>query len=308
MPANRDYYKEKLDMDIIFVGSSTVYSGISPLSIWKEQGYTSYARSNASQPMWTSYYMIEDTLKGRNKPKLIVLDVGFIKYDDAFSEEPSNRKAIDGMRPSLTKLRCIEAAMGETEKLIDYIFPVLRFHTRWKELTLNDLIYIFKDIKTTHNGHLIDLDTSSSLPFREEGKPYMEKEDTKLSEKNLLYLDKIIALCRKEGVELFLMKIPSYSDNWSYDYDDQIRSIANENGLDYINFDDRSDEIGLDYLSDSPDEGSHLNTIGAEKFSIYLADHIKASYEVPSHAEDPEYVSVWEEKYAEYENAKAMLK
>ncbi|MBQ7562395.1 MAG: SGNH/GDSL hydrolase family protein [Lachnospiraceae bacterium] len=301
----QDYYLEKLPTDILFVGSSTVYSGISPVILWEKQGFTSYDRSNASQPMWTSYYLIEDAVSGigSKKPQLVVLDVGFIKYDDEFAEEPSNRKAIDGMRTSFSKLRCALAAMGENERLIEYIFPVLRFHTRWKELSASDLRYAFSEIETNHNGFLMNFIRTQTLPERSNGR-YLEKEDTELTPRNVEYLKKIIELCRRKDISLFLMKTPSYSDNWSYSYDDQIREIAGEYGIEYVNFDDQSDAMGIDYRTDSPDEGNHLNLWGAEKFSAYLADYIAEHYTVSSHSGEERYRRVWEEKVLRYEKAR----
>ena len=306
----QDYYLEKLPTDILFVGSSTVYSGISPVILWEKQGFTSYDRSNASQPMWTSYYLIEDAVKriGKEKPELIVLDVGFIKYDDAFAEEPSNRKAIDGMRTSPSKIRCALAAMGENERLIEYIFPVLRFHTRWKELTLSDFKYAFSGVQTNYNGYLINTVQTETLPERTGGR-YLEKDpsETLISPRNAEYLKKIMELCKKENISLFLMKTPSYSDNWSYAYDEQIEEIAKDYGVTYLNFDELSDEMGIDYHTDSPDEGSHLNLWGAEKFSAYLSDYIAEHYPVTSHTEDARYRAVWDEKVSRYEEEKANL-
>ncbi|MCR5788730.1 MAG: hypothetical protein K6G83_02480 [Lachnospiraceae bacterium] len=299
-----DFYREK-DTDILFVGSSTVYSGISPPVIWEKQGFTSYDRSNASQTLWTSYYMIEDAVKSGNKPKLVVLDIGFVKYDDDFAEEPSNRKAIDGMRPSLTKLSCIEAAMGESERLIEYIFPVLRFHTRWKELRGEDFWYALFDAKhVSYNGFMIDYRQTEELPERSEGR-YFKDEGEILPDKSVSYLKKTLTLCRDNQIQVLLIKMPSLSQNWSYGFDRQIEEIAAPYGVNYINFDEESDRIGIDYLLDSPDEGGHLNTPGAEKFSAYLADYIKEYFELPSHFDDDGLRAVWDEKIRIYEAAKA---
>ncbi|MCR4656305.1 MAG: SGNH/GDSL hydrolase family protein [Lachnospiraceae bacterium] len=294
-----DFYKEKLPLDVIFVGSSTVYSAVSPPVLWERQGFASYDRGNASQPMWISYYMIEDAFKSGRKPELVALDVGFIKYDDNFVEEPSNRKALDGMRLSRVKLDAVKAAKGEDEKVIDYIFPILRFHTRWKELSLEDFEYVFRNAYVDHNGYLINYNVTDSLPERD-GPRYMN-EDIEISKRNREYLLKIIELCRDNGTGLFLMKVPSYSNNWGYHFDDQIREIAEPYGIDYVNFDESADEIGLDYNIDSPDNGNHLNTYGAEKFSAYLADYLKAHYELSSHKEDEKYRKVWDEKLERYE-------
>ncbi|MCR4738885.1 MAG: hypothetical protein K5886_01335 [Lachnospiraceae bacterium] len=296
----REYYKEKTDTDIIFVGSSTVYSGISPMIMWRDKGYASYDRSNASQTMWTSYYMIEDAIRC-DKPKLVVLDVGFIKYDDDFCEEPSNRKAIDGMRLSPSKINLIKAATGKDEKLSEYLFPVLRFHTRWKELMAEDLLYTFYDRDVTYNGFLFDFETTEKLPDRD---GYSHGDEVVISPKNLEYLNRTIELCKKNGVDLFLMKVPSYSDNWSLEYDRQIGEIAGAAGLDYVNFDAYSDEIGLDYLKHSPDEGSHLNTQGAEIFTAYLEDYLETHYSPASHFGDPKYEKIWEKKLERYSREK----
>ena len=84
------------------------------------------------------------------------------------------------------------------------------------------------------------------------------------------------------------------SANWSSDYDAQIDKIAAEYKVSYINFDTCNDAIGLDYSTDTPDGGSHLNTSGAEKFSVYLADFIKDNYKVSDRRGDASYTRNWE--------------
>ncbi len=299
-----EFYREKLDTDIIFVGSSTVYSGVSPIVLWEEYGFTSYNRSNASQPIWISYYMIKDAIKC-NKPRLVVLDIGFIKYWDTYAEEPANRKAIDGMRFSKTKLECIEAAKDTDEKLSDYLFPIFRFHTRWKELGSEDFFNAFYSEPVTYNGFLMDFRETKKLPKRD---GYVLKDNTEIGIRNISYLCETIELCQKEDVQIMLMKMPSYSDNWSFDYDYQINKIAAEYGITYINFDQFSSEIGLDYLKHSPDEGNHLNTPGAELFTSYLGTYIDSAYHLPSHAEEEDYRKVWNAKVLRYQKDLAARK
>jgi hypothetical protein len=272
----QEYYPQKRYADVIFVGSSTVHSGVSPVILWEEAGISSYVRANASQTMWISYYMIEDAVKC-HKPELVCLDTTFIKYDDDFVEEPSTRKALDGMRMSLSKIRCIEASMGEDEKLWDYIVPLFRFHSRWKELTLDDFRYAYYNKPVTFNGYLKDDVVEAAEPG---DLVYTRDGDTRLSSRNVEYLRRSIELCQKNGIKIMLFKVPAHSSNWSRDYDRQIADIAAEYGVSYINFDELNDEIGQDYSTDTPDGGSHLNTSGAEKFSRYLADYIKDNYNV----------------------------
>ncbi|MCR5508706.1 MAG: SGNH/GDSL hydrolase family protein [Lachnospiraceae bacterium] len=272
----QEYYRYAKDTDVIFAGSSTVHSGIDPRVLFDEQGISAYLRANASQTMWISYYMIEDAIRC-HKPELVCIDMTFIKYGDDFVEEPSTRKALDGMRMSLSKINCIKASMGEDEKMADYIMPLFRFHSRWKELTLDDFRYAYYNKPVTVKGYLPDDEVESA----EEGElVYTREGDTSISPKNIYYLRKAIELCEKNGIQVMLFKVPAHSSNWSRDYDEQISAIAAEYGVSYINFDDLNDDIGLDYSTDTPDGGSHLNANGAVKFSSYLGDCIKKDYKV----------------------------
>lgn len=272
----QEYYPKAKDTDVIFVGSSTVHSGIDPRVLMEEQGISAYLRANASQPMWISYYMIEDALRCHT-PELVCIDTTFIKYGDDFVEEPSTRKALDGMRLTPSKIKCIKASMGEDEKMADYIMPLFRFHSRWKELTLDDFKYAYYNKPVTVNGYLPDDEVEAAKP----GPLVYEKEgDTALSSRNVGYLKKSIELCQDKGIQVMVFKVPAHSPNWSRDYDEQISDIVNEYGLSYINFDDKNDEMGMDYSIDTPDGGSHLNASGAVKFSRYLGEYIRENYVV----------------------------
>lgn len=299
----REYYREKLDTDVIFAGSSTVYSGISPIILWRDYGITSFVRSNASQPTWVSYYMIKDAIK-RNKPKLVVCDVGFAKYEDTYSEEPANRKAIDGMRLSKEKIDCIKATMGEDEKLLDYIFPIFRFHSRWKELSLDDFKYAFYSEPVSHNGYLVNYESN---PMDMRRNMYDYREEPYLGSRGVFYLNEIVDLCKENDIEVLLIKMPGNYENWSDAYDNQImEEICSRSGCGYTNFDRMSDVIGLDYMIHSSDGGQHLNTPGAEVFSEYLGNVLKEYYELPDHRDDDKYVKAWETKLGKYESEKAL--
>ncbi|MCR5420023.1 MAG: SGNH/GDSL hydrolase family protein [Lachnospiraceae bacterium] len=285
----REYYAQSRYSEVIFVGSSTVHSAIDPLVLWQEKGISSYVRANASQPMWISYYMIEDALKC-HKPKLVCLDMTFIKYADDFVEEPSTRKALDGMRLSSSKIKCIEASMGEDEKMADYLMPLFRFHSRWKELSIDDIKLAYYNKPVTLNGYLKD---DGVAPVTEKELVYTKEGDLQLSPRNIEYLRKSIELCQKNGVEIFLFKTPAHSSNWSVGYDEQIGKIAGEYNVNYINFDEYNDIIGLDYSTDTPDEGSHLNSFGADKFSEYLAGYLADNYEIKDQRNERRFADNW---------------
>ncbi|MCR5590214.1 MAG: hypothetical protein K6F73_01650 [Lachnospiraceae bacterium] len=288
----QEYYPASSVSDVLFVGSSVVFSGIDPKVLWERDGISAFVRANASQTMWISYYMTEDAIKC-HKPELVCLDMTFIKYDDDFVEEPSTRKSVDGMRLSSSKIECALASMGEDERLVEYLIPILRFHSRWKEFTWDDIRYAWYLSPVTMNGYIADYEVG---PAETEDLTYAGSPDQKISPKNEEYLRKTIELCADNGVQLLLFKTPSLSSNWSDALDVQISAIADEYGITYINFDRYGRDIGLNFKEDTPDMGSHLNHTGAEKFSEYLGDYINANYEVSDRRDAKKYDRYWSKK------------
>lgn len=61
--ANRIFDERENSIDVIFLGHSGVYSGISPMEIYKKYGFTSYDFSQARQLPWESLEMLKAVLK-----------------------------------------------------------------------------------------------------------------------------------------------------------------------------------------------------------------------------------------------------
>lgn len=290
-----EFEREKLNNDVLFVGSSVVYSAVNPIVMWNLYGIASFDRSSSSQPTWISYYLIKDAIE-TTSPKLIVLDVSFMRYGDDYAEEPVNRKTFDGMRISRTKFEAINEAKTADEAVIDYIVPLFRFHSRWQDLKGEDFKYLYYKPIVSHSGYIYS-DTVNPAT----GNAVDELSEVRLSARNAVYLEKIIKLCADNGISLFLFKTPSYMPKWDENYEEDIRCIADKYNVTYYDFDKDTDKIGLDYTTDTADKGGHLNSSGAEKFSAYLGAYIKENYDVVDHRGDFAYEKVWQEKCRKYE-------
>lgn len=151
-----EYYQETTDHDVIIVGDCEVYENIDPMYLWKNYGITSYIRGNAQQLVWQSYYMLEDTLK-YEKPKVLIYNVQSLEYGEP-QKETYNRMTLDGMKWSGTKWNAIKASMCPEEHMLDYLFPILRYHSRITTLSSNDLKYYRKTKKVSHNGYYMRID------------------------------------------------------------------------------------------------------------------------------------------------------
>ena len=285
-----EYYDNAGGNDVIFIGDCEVYENISPITLWEEYGITSYIRGSAQQLIWQSYYLLEETLEYET-PKVVVFNVLSMMYDEPQSEA-YNRLTLDGMKWSKSKWSSVLASMTEDETMLSYIFPLIRYHSRWSELTWDDFIYIFKEKKYFHQGYLMRVDVRpvTSYPTA------TPLADYTFSDNCYEYLDMMRELCEENGIEFVLMKAPSIYPYWYDEWDEQIEAYAQEYDLLYINFLDYVDEIGIDYSTDTYDNGLHLNVDGAEKLARYFGAILQEEFDLTDHRDEEDTAELWQEK------------
>lgn len=290
-----EYYAQEKDHDVIFIGDCEVYANFSPVVLWEEYGINSYIRGSAEQLIWQSYYLLEETLT-YEKPKVVVFNVLSMMFDKP-QRESYNRMTLDGMRWSPSKIRSIRASMTEEENFIEYVFPVLRYHSRWNQLSEEDFKYFWKKAPVTYNGYYmrVDVRPAENVP---EGKVLA---DYSFGEQAYLYLDKMKELCENKGVELVLIKAPSLYPFWYDQWEQQIVEYAEKNHLKYYNFLTAAEEIGLDYQQDTFDAGLHLNLSGAEKLSRYFGKILSEECHMENRRGEPELEQYWEKVIKSYQ-------
>lgn len=284
------YYNESKDHEVIFIGDCEVYANFSPMVMYEEEGIKAYVRGSSQQLVWQSYSILEETLKYET-PKVVVFNVNALRYSEPVSEE-YNRLTIDYMKWSKQKMDIIKSSMTEDENIWYYIFPILRYHSRYDKLTEEDFEYLFKRKDNTFNGFLVNKNTkpAGDLPVQRKLASY-QFEDICYD-----YLDKITKLCKDNGIQLVLIKAPSLYPYWYDEYDEQMQKYAEENNVDYYNLKNYVDEIGIDYSVDTYDGGLHLNLTGATKLSEFFANILMENYDLTNYKGDPLY----EQKLKEY--------
>ena len=259
-----EYYAEAGGHDVVFVGDCEVYESFVPAVMWEKYGISSYIRGSAQQLAWQSYYILEDTFRYET-PDVVVFNVLALKYGEPQSEA-FNRMTLDGMKWSSSKAGAVKASMTEEESFLDYVFPLLRFHSRITSLEGEDFKYVFSPKKVSHSGYLMQ---KGIVPMTEESDGGRTLRDYTLPATAMDYLEKMRVLCEENGSELVLIKAPTNSwAYWWYDeWDEQIRKYAADKELAYYNFIDLTEDIGIDYTTDTYDGGVHLNVYGADKMT-----------------------------------------
>lgn len=296
----RGFYSEpKNSLDVLFVGSSNVSKGISPIELWSKTGIPSYNRSTQGQTMWTSYYILKDALNYQS-PKVVVVNIDgcFISCNE---KEGNQQKFFNNLSWGEAKWEalCAPAYKISVNDIISYMFPVFRYHSRFDRLVLTDLDKAYvPHYKSETKGYEVNLMVN---PYKGGMKYMKDTGETKAIPKySVEYLDKIVELCKDKNIKLILSEVPS-SYAWSKAESDAITAYANGKGVTFIDFntEEMMNTTGFDWKTDTIDRGDHCNISGAVKITDYFGDYFIQNFGLTSKKDNPEYAS-WKTYMEQY--------
>ena len=113
------------------------------------------------------------------------------------------------------------------------------------------------------------------------------------------YLEKMITMCEQNGAAVMLMIYPKttvYRDDYAGGLE-----AARKHGLPFLEFttEEKLADVGLDLKRDFYDS-KHLNLLGQEKLSRYVARFIREIYVIKTHEDDDALTEKWNKAYADY--------
>ena len=295
------YEMEKESVDVLFLGSSHSVAAFNPQVLYDKYRIRSYNMGGDQQNMLMSYYWLKEALRFQ-KAKVVVLDCFMLypyKKNVLNCEEPSLRKSIDFMRWSPVKVEAIEAIckVDDQQNRESFYFPNIRFHSRWKELDENDFSINSYGKQCYLKGYATFPEYSLNKEFQafEKGSSADTEEPLAVMKE---YLDKIVALCKEEGIELILTKTPATTQNIArYNW---ISKYAAEKELLFYEFNEKNiyDAIGYDFAVDNR-EYAHCNVWGAEKVTDFIGKVLQEECLIA-----PVTDQQWEETREYYEECK----
>ncbi len=259
-------------VDVIMFGDSELRSSVVPLQIWEQQGITSYCCSTNKQRLWYTYELFTQALSSQ-KPKIIVFETN-----------------------NLVKSFALDDAVLHTAEMV---VPVLKYHDRWKCLDFGDIGKTPEYTYTDPNKGYYYSDIIKAV----------QEEDTKASEKseeyiplmNRMYINKMLSVCKDNGIKVLFLSTPS-TKNWNSAKHKAIERLAKSAGADYLDMNTITDKLGIDWSTDTRDQGDHLNYTGASKVTKYLADYLGGKGILPDHRNDPSYTS-WNVALADFKSS-----
>ncbi|MCM1125277.1 MAG: hypothetical protein NC429_02265 [Lachnospiraceae bacterium] len=278
------------DVDVLFFGTSHAVNAIFPMELWNEYGITSYNMAGHGNTIPNSYWIMMNSLDYAN-PKLIVLDCWGMTSPEKTSESYLHW-SMDNFKLSKNKVYAINDLFPETSKRIEYLWDFSLYHSRWSDLSREDFDaqpYIQYGgeprIAVSIPNELLDITTIEKKSF-----------DTCGTE----YLKKFIEECQARGIPILLTYLPFPATKVQVNESLVIHDIANEYGINYINF------LELDvvnYDTDCYDEASHLNFSGAGKITKYIGSYIKSNYQIEDKRGNSRFHD-WDENYELYKSYK----
>lgn len=256
-------------IDVVFVGDSETTSSISPLQMWKEQGFTSYVCATNGQSLPYSLTLLNHAFANQS-PKVVAIEANSLYAPFSITD----------------------CAM----RTLQNIFPVFEYHDRWKTLSASD----FNTMpKTTWTDPLKGFYVNEKvLPANASSHMASANACEDLPALNEYYLAKFVDRCRKAGASPVIVATPS-TVCWNTARHNGMSKTASKLGVDFIDLNAAPCQISIDWNTDTRDAGDHLNYKGARKVSQGIGAILKQRYGL-NRGIDDSVANHWDEAWRYY--------
>ena len=280
--SNRDIPQAQIDaekpgqVDVLCVGNSLGFCSVASMDLYRNYGITSYNLSTAMQVPVETYFVIRDAVKEQPVKVILWEANGLTKPCDA-----------------------LEFAGSRLSEEIKFIHPFTRYHYAWNNAVSG------KKMRPYFKGFVIN---EAVEPYT--GGEYFDLSDTSAIEAvnsvQHYYFDKIKKLCGERGIKLVLFCNPSPV---CYDAPtvNGIRKFSQDAGVDFLDGNSEIEKIGIDWKTDTYDEGDHLNLSGSRKMTEFLAQYLKRECDLEDHRQDPGY-QAWDDLLKAYDEEVRRMK
>ncbi|MEA4920346.1 MAG: hypothetical protein VB078_05470 [Clostridiaceae bacterium] len=260
-------------IDVLTIGTSDVYSGVSPLVWWNQYGYAGYTWGEPAQRIFETHEYLKKIYK-RQTPKVVFLEVGNVYRDQS---------------DSLNLDFLVKAYLAD-------VFPLVTYHRNLAQFSFAGLRAKPGSIP---KGYQIRRGTQGISGSAD---TYMEPNSdvAPINYFSARELGACIDLCRAHGSQVVLLSVPCFTD-WDMEKHNGMTDLARKYEVPYLDG-NLALKDQLDWNKDTMDGGKHLNYVGAEKFSTYIGQYLAENYTLPDHRKDSEYAS-WNEDYQAYDEA-----
>lgn len=263
------YFNAQPDtIDVVCFGSSHMYCSINPIVLEKKYGISAYVLATQQQPVKASYYYMLQALKNQS-PKVFIFETFMVNWDKKNLTDAIIADATEPLPMSLNKLQMIADLTEGREPKIPYFLTLFKYHDRWKELQRQDFTFERKEMSDATKGYVY-LEEATPVTKNLFDQPPVIND---ICSEDLEYLEKMVALCRENNIQLILLYAPFSMDESNYNTCYTVEHFADEHELDFINGYELITTIDFDFDKDFYDVG-HMNCNGSSKLTEYVGNYL----------------------------------
>ncbi len=293
---------KKNSLDVIAIGPSSNICGFSPMEAYGEYGFSSFSAGVGHASGFDCYYLLLKEMLKEQHPSVVLIEMSMLFK---LPEETGFRVISDAVGVTTEKMLMLkELPEGYlTDSMSSYILPIIKYHTRYKNITSNDFFNTaaqdyydyFQGFKALHTRKIY---ADNAYPMA--GSSEMAQPNAT----QFFYMQKVLDLCRSKGAVPVLYKMPCIFNYWEGSQYNAVREYAQKNDLDYIdlNLPDIAQDMNFDVYQDFYNDG-HINFSGAVKATQYLSRYLHENFDLPDRRGDPAYAYL-DEELERYEREK----
>ena len=256
----------KNSIDVLCLGSSHMWRGLDPVTIYREQNLSAYNYGCVYQKINTTLLFLQDAFRTQS-PRVVVIDSFYANRLNTNNTMTNELYSTRHLPFSKAKMSYLYSLFGlDLEQYAAYFFPLAAFHSNWEALFSpeNKQTITYKDLHETFGFAYSDSVVPSSFPSSS------AKEQLPLDIDSIKVLDEIVTLCNTHNAQLVFITIPY---EYEYKYANAMRDYAANNHCYYLNLFDHLQETDLNAATDFSDT-SHLNVSGATKVASFVGKYI----------------------------------
>lgn len=269
------------ETDILFIGTSRMKYGMSPMYIYHKYGVTSYNLGSDGQS-----YKISMQLLKKYKPNVAVIDIHILQRDSL----QWNRYAFLSLFNIFDRFKIAKSIFGN-EKYLDELNSFNLYHNRWENL----VEYDFNSSKYAYNKGI-----DYTMIFKK-NLNVVEFQDRKPIDKEKIHsvMDEIVNCANSIGTKVIF--ISHATPHKKITLIDEVTTYSSQKKYVFIDYNQLVKELDINYKDDTFDNG-HMNIYGSYKIIDHLIPYIIENYNIPNRKNDPAYAS-WNEDYIKYARA-----
>ena len=287
------YAVEQNSLDLVTIGSSSVYRYIDVPFLYSKFGYTSYTLGTPGQSFHAYQYLIDEVEKTQH-PKLYLIDSR--RYIKAEPNKKINTKRLmelaGNMKYSRTRTVMVREMSVDIKDPLPYYWDLITYHAAWPQLHVDNLSFYKNEKKHALMGWQnmpgrkeIEVEDVSGITTQ---RPMVDRAEKELRE--------LCEYAREKEIPLLFIGTVYHMTTEQKEVSNTFERIVKEYGMEYLECNELWEEMGLDPETDFYNE-YHANCIGARKHTLFLGEYLDAHYQIRGKHTD-KVTEIWEETAA----------